>query len=265
MDGKAKTARPGVIATDHGALRLLRFNEPERRNPLSSATLAALSSELARAADDDSVRALILHAEGPAFSAGHDLREIRAARNGPDRGRAFFEQLMAECAGVMLAIRDLPKPVIAAVEGIATAAGCQLVATCDLAIAGAGAHFATPGVHIGLFCSTPMVALTRNVAAKHAMGMLLTGDPIDAETAARFGLVNRVVPAGQALAAALKLGETVAARPPVTLAIGKEAFYRQREMELDAAYAYASRVMVENLLHREAVEGIEAFVARPKG
>ncbi len=171
---------------------------------------------------------------------------------------------MADCAALMREIVHLPLPVIAAIEGIATAAGCQLVASCDLAIAGNAARFATPGVHIGLFCSTPMVALSRNVSNKHAMEMLLSGDMIDSETAFRFGLVNRVVPAGEALPAARSLALQIASKPPATIRIGKEAFYRQREMSLDDAYAYASRVMVENMLHREAIEGIGAFVDRKK-
>jgi enoyl-CoA hydratase/carnithine racemase len=250
---------------DDGPLRILTLNEPARRNPLSSAMLDELRGAIALAVSAPGVRAVIIAAEGPAFSAGHDLKEIQAARAASDRGRAFFEALMAQCSALMLAIRDCPKPVIAAVEGIATAAGCQLVATCDLAVAGAQARFATPGVQIGLFCSTPMVALSRTVSPKHAMEMLLTGEMIDAQAAYRIGLVNRVVPAGEALGAALALGETIAAKPPATLRIGKQAFYRQREMALEDAYAYASRVMVENLLHREAEEGIAAFTNRKTG
>jgi len=179
-------------------------------------------------------------------------------------GKAFFAALMAECAAMMMMLRALPQPVIAAVETVATAAGCQFVASCDLAVAGEQARFATPGVNIGLFCSTPMVALSRNVSNKHAMEMLLTGEMIDAPSAHRFGLVNRVVPEGQALYNALELAALIASKPPVTLKIGKEAFYRQKEMTLEDAYGYAAEVMVENLLHREAVEGIGAFV-KPKG
>lgn len=253
---------PLVLARDDGAVRILTLNRPERRNPLSSAMIAALRTSLAEVAASPSLRCVILQGEGPAFCAGHDLKEIQAARAAPDQGRAFFENLMGDCAALMLAIRDLPIPVIAVVEGVATAAGCQLVASCDLAIAGISARFATPGVHIGLFCSTPMVALSRNVAPKHAMEMLLSGEMADASTAHRFGLVNRVVPAGDALAAALTLAQSIAAKPPATIRIGKEAFYRQRDMPLDDAYAYTANVMVENLLHKEAVEGIGTFVGR---
>jgi enoyl-CoA hydratase/carnithine racemase len=249
----------------HGAITLLALVQGQRRNPLSSGMIAALHAAIEDAGADDNVRVVVIAAEGPAFCAGHDLGEIAAARRAPDEGRAFFEKLMADCAALMLAIRTCPKPVIAAVEGIATAAGCQLVATCDLAIAGEAAGFATPGVHIGLFCSTPMVALSRNIAPKHAMEMLLSGETHDAGMALRFGLVNRVVPVGEALALALALAGEIAAKPPATLRIGKEAFYRQSEMPIAEAYAYASRIMVENMLHREAIEGIGAFLDRKKG
>ena len=249
----------------HGAITLLTLVQGHRRNPLSSGMIAALHAAIEHAGADDNVRVVVIAAEGPAFCAGHDLGEIAAARRAPDEGRAFFEKLMADCAALMLAIRTCPKPVIAAVEGIATAAGCQLVATCDLAIAGEAAGFATPGVHIGLFCSTPMVALSRNIAPKHAMEMLLSGETHDAGMALRFGLVNRVVPVGEALALTLALAGEIAAKPPATLRIGKEAFYRQSEMPIAEAYAYASRIMVENMLHREAIEGIGAFLDRKKG
>jgi enoyl-CoA hydratase/carnithine racemase len=244
---------------------LLTMTQARRRNPLSNGMIAVLHEAILEAGSDDAVRAVVIAAEGSAFSAGHDLAEISAARAAPDKGRTFFEDLMADCASLMLAIRACPKPVIAAVEGIATAAGCQLVATCDLAIAGEAAGFATPGVHIGLFCSTPMVALSRNIAPKHAMEMLLSGEIHDAGMAFRFGLVNRVVPIGMALPQALALAGQIAAKPPATVRIGKEAFYRQNEMPIAEAYDYASRVMVENMLHREAVEGIGAFLDRKKG
>lgn len=253
-----------VRVAHHGAIALLTLAQGKRRNPLSSGMIAALHAAIREAGADNSVRVVVIAADGPAFSAGHDLAEIAAARSAPDKGRAFFETLMADCAALMLAIQACPKPVIAAVEGIATAAGCQLVATCDLAIAGEAAGFATPGVHIGLFCSTPMVALSRNTAPKHAMEMLLTGDVHDAGMAFRFGLVNRVVPMGEALPAALALAGQIAAKPPATLRIGKQAFYAQGEMPVAEAYAYASRVMVENMLHREAIDGIGAFLDRKK-
>jgi len=184
------------------------------------------------------------------------------ARSGPDRGQAVFETTFARCSTVMQAIVGCPKPVIAAVDGIATAAGCQLVATCDLAVSGKDARFSTPGVNIGLFCSTPMVALSRNVPAKHAMEMLLTGDFVDADRAERIGLVNRVVPAGEAVDAALALARQIADKSPLTVKIGKEAFYRQREMPLADAYAYTARVMTENMLVRDAEEGIGAFLEK---
>lgn len=249
---------------DDGPIRLLTLDNAARRNPLSSALIAGLREALAEAGRMPHLRVVMLAADGPAFSAGHDLAEIQAARAADDRGRSFFERLMADCAALMREIVALPIPVIAAVEGIATAAGCQLVASCDLAIAGRGARFATPGVHIGLFCSTPMVALSRNLSNKHAMEMLLGGDMIDAETAARFGLVNRVVATGEALAEARTLALQIASKPPATIRIGKSAFYHQREMPLEDAYAYASRVMVENMLHKEAIDGIGAFMDRKK-
>ncbi len=255
---------PLLHLADHGPARVITLANPARRNALSRAMIAALQGAIDAIRQDAAVRIVVLAAEGPAFSAGHDLREINAARAAADGGKAFFAELMEACAAMMMSLRALPQPVIAAVESVATAAGCQLVASCDLAVAGEQARFATPGVNIGLFCSTPMVALSRNVADKHAMEMLLTGEMIDAPSAYRFGLVNRVVAQNTALESALALATRIAAKPPVTLKIGKEAFYAQREMGLAAAYAHSAGVMVENLLHREAVEGIAAFV-KPKG
>ena len=211
---------------------------------------------------DAGVCAVVIAGKGPAFSAGHDLRELTEHRRDPDGGRGFTELLMRECATFMLSILRCPRPVIAAVEGVASAAGCQLVATCDLAVASETARFATPGVNIGLFCSTPMVALSRNVPRKRAMEMLLLGEMLSAREAAEYGLVNRVVPAGAALDAALELARTVASKPPVTLAIGKEAFYRQVEMPLAEAYNHAAGVMVENMMHAESEEGIDAFLQK---
>lgn len=208
------------------------------------------------------VRAVVLAAEGPVFSSGHDLKEMTAHRRDADKGAAYFADIMGRCATVMQAIQSCPKPVIAAVEGVATAAGCQLVAACDLAVAGANARFATPGVDIGLFCSTPMVALSRNVSRKHAMEMLLLGDMIDAQRAHDFGLVNRVVPEGQAVTQALGMAEAIAAKSSVTVALGKSAFYRQLELPVADAYAYASAVMVRNMLDGTAIEGIDAFIAK---
>jgi len=205
---------------------------------------------------------VVLAGEGPALSAGHDLREIQAHRNDPDRGRAYNEQIMARCATLMQAIVALPKPVVAAVEGVATAAGCQLVAACDLAIAGEDARFALPGVNIGLFCSSPLVAVGRAVSRKHAMEMALTGKLFSAGEAERFGLVNRVVPESRALSEAQALARTIAQRSAPTLAIGKRTFYAQIEQPLDEAYALASRAMIDNLAEPDSVEGIGAFLEK---
>jgi enoyl-CoA hydratase/carnithine racemase len=251
-----------VLREDRGGIAILTLNRPAARNSLSEAMLQALSEALAAIARERSVRVVILAANGPAFCAGHDLKEIDAHRKDADRGRAYFERIMTSCSTVMQQIVTLPQPVIAAVQATATAAGCQLVASCDLAIASQAAKFATPGVNIGLFCSTPMVALTRNVSRKHAMEMLLTGDLITAEDAARIGLVNHVVAAGTEHAQALALAEKIAAKSMLTVKTGKEAFYRQAEMPLAEAYKYASEVMVENMLAREAEEGINAFVEK---
>ena len=208
------------------------------------------------------MRAVIVAANGPAFSDGHDLKQLTARRSDPDGGKAYFRQIMTSCSAMMQSIVALPQPVIACVSGIATAAGCQLVATCDLAVASEDARFATPGVDIGLFCSTPMVALTRNIPRKNAMHMLLTGEPVNADEAARLGLVNRVVPRGTELDAAFALTRKVAAKSTATVKIGKQAFYRQAEMSLADAYLYASEVMTENMMKRDANEGISAFVEK---
>ena len=245
-----------------GGVAILTLNRPQTRNSLSEELLGALSDALEAIAQERSVRVVILAANGPAFSAGHDLKELNAHRSDHDRGRAYFKNIMGLCSGVMQQIVTLPQPVIAAVQATATAAGCQLVASCDLAIASDAAKFATPGVNIGLFCSTPMVALSRNVSRKHAMQMLLTGDLISADEALRIGLVNHVVAAGHEQAEALKLAEKIASKSTLTVKIGKEAFYRQAEMTLADAYNYASAVMVENMLARDAEEGISAFIEK---
>jgi enoyl-CoA hydratase/carnithine racemase len=224
--------------------------------------LAALAEAFGAIAADRAVKVVILAAAGPVFSAGHDLKEMSAHRADPDRGRAYFTDILGRCSAVMQQVSALPQPVIAAVEGTATAAGCQLVASSDLAVAGEAARFCTPGVHIGLFCSTPMVALSRNLSAKHALEMLLIGEMVPAAEAFRMGLVNRVVPAGAALAEARRLAAIIAAKAPATVRIGKRAFYEQREMGLKAAYDHASAVMVENMLARDAEEGIGAFMEK---
>lgn len=245
-----------VLRADDNGVTTLTLNRPQSRNALSQGMLSALLEAFAAIAGDDSVRVVILAGAGPAFCAGHDLKEMRTA----GYAREYTEKLFADCAELMQAIVKLPKPVIARVHGIATAAGCQLVASADLAIAADDARFATPGVNIGLFCSTPMVALTRNVAPKHAMQMLLCGDLIDAPTALRFALVNELVPADELENTTLALARKLAAKSSLTLAIGKEAFYRQAELPLAESYAYTRDVMVANLQAQDAQEGIAAFI-----
>lgn len=246
---------------DEGILRLT-LNDNARRNALSDSMLAQLRQALDQAASDASVRVIVLAANGPAFCAGHDLKEMTRARQAPDGGRAFFAETMASCSGVMQAIVNNPKPVIAEVAGVATAAGCQLVASCDLAYASPAARLATPGVNIGLFCSTPMVALSRNVENKLAMEMLLTGDLIGADRAAEIGLINRVVAEQELTGYTTEIAGRIAAKSSMTLETGKKAFYRQREMPLAEAYEYTSTIMVENMLKRDAEEGINAFIEK---
>ena len=249
---------PFILRSDKNGVLTLTLNRPEVRNALSLGMLQALSAELSRAATVPSVSVVVLTGAGPTFCAGHDLKEIRAEHF----GGAYSQTLFAECAKVMLAIVSLPKPVIAQVHGVATAAGCQLVASCDLAVAAADARFATPGVNIGLFCSTPMVALSRNIGRKAAMRMLLTGDLIDADSALRLGLISDVAPAAELASRTAALAEKIAGKSPLILAIGKEAFYRQVELPLADAYAYAAEVMVTNLSKRDAQEGIGAFIEK---
>jgi enoyl-CoA hydratase/carnithine racemase len=259
---RVTVAEPVVLREDVGGVAVLVLNRPQARNSLSEATLLALREALSAIENERAVRAVILTANGTVFSAGHDLKELNARRSDADRGRAYFAQIMALCSDVMLKIVRLPQPVIAAVQGTATAAGCQLVASCDLAVTSSTAKFATPGVNIGLFCSTPMVALSRNVPRKVAMEMLLTGEMISAEEAQRAGLVNKVVAPGEEREAALALARKIIAKSPLVLKVGKEAFYRQLEMGLSDAYRYASEVMVENMLFRDAEEGIGAFIEK---
>jgi enoyl-CoA hydratase/carnithine racemase len=253
---------PVLLREDVASIAVLTLNRPQARNSLSEALLQALGGALTAIARERSVRAVIVTGNGPAFSAGHDLKELNRRRSDADRGRAYFRHIMELCSTVMQQIVMLPQPVIAAVQATATAAGCQLVASCDLAVSSRTAKFATPGVDIGLFCSTPMVALSRNVPRKHAMEMLLTGELIAAEEAARIGLINHVVEPGTEREEALKLAKKIAAKSALTLKIGKEAFYRQIEMPLADAYWYASEVMVENMLARDAEEGITAFIEK---
>ena len=263
---EAERAAPEVITSnplrremkDGGVLRLVLDNPPA--NTLSEEMLSQLASALSDAADDKSVRVIIIAAAGKLFCAGHDLKELTAHRQDDDRGRAYFQQLMEQCAQVMQAIVMHPKPVIAEVNGLATAAGCQLVASCDLAIVSEDATFCTPGVHIGLFCSTPMVALSRNVHRKHAMEMLLTGEAITPSHAREIGLVNRVVPVEYLESVTLQYAQNIAKKSSHTLKVGKQAFYQQAEMSLADAYAHTAGVMTENMLAQDAEEGIGAFL-----
>ena len=253
----------GLLLSElHEGVLRLTLNDPSSRNSLSEEMMAALQSALDTAATDREVRVMVLSAMGPAFSSGHNLKQISARRADPDKGAAYFASLFETCAKLMTSIVRHPRPVIAEVAGLASAAGCQLVASCDLAIAGEAARFCTPGVNIGLFCSTPMVALSRNVTPKHAMEMLLTGDVISATEAARMGLVNRVVPDNELSGAVSEIAAKIASKSMVTVKTGKEAFYRQIDLPLEDAYAYTSRVMAENLLKRDAEEGIAAFIGK---
>lgn len=246
-----------LLRHDADGIATLTLNRPQARNALSVGLMAALQAELDAVKADPAVTVVVLAANGPAFCAGHDLKEVRA-----NPGREAYAALFEQCSKLMMSIVTLPKPVIARVHAMATAAGCQLVASCDLAYAAEEARFATPGVNIGLFCSTPMVALSRAVGRKKAMEMLLSGRPIGAEEAMLAGLVNDVVPAAELDEAVMGMARTIAGKSPLTLAIGKEAFYRQLEMPLADAYAYASEVMTRNMLARDAEEGIDAFLAK---
>ena len=256
------TLPPLLLTAQTGGILRLTLNRPLARNALSSELMAGILAALEGAANDNATRVIVIAAEGPVFSSGHDLKELARHRADGDAGRAAYAQLFTQCSKMMQSIVRHPKPVIAEIQGIATAAGCQLVASCDLAVASEAAGFATPGVDIGLFCSTPMVALSRNIPRKQAMEMLLTGEPISAATAKNIGLVNRVVPAGQERAEAVKLAKQIASKSSYTLKVGKEAFYRQIDLPLADAYAYASEVMTENMMARDAEEGICAFIEK---
>jgi enoyl-CoA hydratase/carnithine racemase len=257
MNEQSTVTERVLLRRDEGGIAWLTLHRPGARNALSIALMEALIAELDAIEADPAVKVVVIGGAGPAFCAGHDLRELRSR---PERAayRATFEL----CSRLMTRIVRLPRPVIARVHGVATAAGCQLVASCDLAVAAATARFATPGVNIGLFCSTPMVALSRAVGRKAAMEMLLTGELIDAARARELGLVNRVAPEAELDAAVAALARQIAAKSPLTLAIGKSAFYRQAEMGLDDAYACVSEVMTRNMLARDAAEGIDAFLAK---
>ena len=246
-----------VLRRDRGGVAWLTLNRPGAYNALSLELMAALQRELDAIADDPETRVVVIAGAGKGFCAGHDLKQMRA-----NRSRSACELVFARCSTLMQTILRLPKPVIARVHGIATAAGCQLVATCDLAIAADDARFATPGVNIGLFCSTPMVAVSRAVARKHVMEMLLTGEMIDAPTAVAFGLINRAVPGDRLDREVGELASGIVKKSPLVLEIGKEAFYRQLEMPVAEAYRYTSEVMTRNMMARDAAEGIDAFIDR---
>ncbi|WP_392663206.1 enoyl-CoA hydratase [Amaricoccus sp. B4] len=253
-----------LLREDEGAIATLTLNNPGKLNALSEAMLATLQAALDDIAASRSVRVVILRAAGKAFCAGHDLREMTAARQAPDGGLAYFETLFATCGRMMTSIVKLPQPVIAEVHGIATAAGCQLVASCDLAVAAEGTRFGVNGVNIGLFCSTPMVALTRNIPRKQAFEMLTAGEFIDAGEARSLGLVNRVVPEAELAGTSRALAERIAAKLGPAVRIGKRAFYEQAEMGLEAAYAHTGRVMAQNMIREDTAAGIEAFLDKRK-
>ena len=248
--------------TDADGIAHLNLNAPEKLNALSEAMLDALQEQFDALQDDRAVRAVIISGSGKAFCAGHDLKEMTVGRQAEDGGHAYLKHLFDECARMMPSIPQMPQPVIAQVHGIATAAGCQLVASCDLAVAGQGTQFGVNGVNIGLFCSTPMVALSRNIPRKQAFEMLTTGQFIDADRAMSLGLVNRVVAHDELGTETRALADTVAAKLAVAVKIGKEAFYNQLQMPVEAAYTYAGDVMVTNMLHRDTEEGISAFLEK---
>ncbi|MEP1329875.1 enoyl-CoA hydratase [Pseudophaeobacter sp.] len=247
---------------DKGAVAHLQMNSPERLNALSDEMLAALQAQIDVLKDDKSIKAVILSGIGKAFCAGHDIRQMTAGRDNADGGKAYFEDLFARCTSVMLGLQRLPQPVIAQVHGIATAAGCQLVASCDLAIAAEDCRFGVNGVNIGLFCSTPMVALSRNIPRKHAFELLTAGDFMMAPRAAELGLINRAVPADQLESETRALADKIAGKLGAAVKIGKEAYYNQLEMPIDAAYAYTSGVIVDNLMQRDTAEGMAAFIEK---
>ncbi len=251
-----------LLREDHGHVAHLTMNSPKNLNALSDAMLAALMAEFERLENDGTARVVVIKGAGKAFCAGHDLKEMQAARQAPDGGKAYFADLFKRCSAMMLRLQALPQPVIAEVHGIATAAGCQMVASCDLAVAAEGTRFGVNGVNIGLFCSTPMVALTRNIPRKFAFEMLTTGEFISATRAAELGLINREVPHAHLAEEAASLAETIAAKLDLAVKTGKRAFYEQIEMPVEAAYEYAGMVMVENMLARDTDEGITAFLEK---
>ena len=251
-----------VLTAKAGGVLTVTLNRPDARNALSESVTRGLQLALDEAVEDKSVKVIVLAAKGPAFSAGHDLKELTAHRKDPDRGLAYYRATFEQCSHLMQTVMRHPRSVIAQVQGVATAAGCQLVASCDLAVASSEARFATPGVNIGLFCSTPMVALSRVVPRKAALEMLFTGEAIDAEEARRIGLVNRVVAPTDLEKETETLARFIASKPAATLKIGKMAFQHQLELGVSSAYDYVGEVMVQNMLHEEAQEGIGAFLGK---
>ena len=242
----------------------LTLNDTKKRNALSEEMMAKVKSSLSDAADNKSIRVIIIAGNGPAFCSGHDLKQMTAGRDNDDQGLTYFKKVFASCSELMQMIVEHPKPIIAEVSGVAAAAGCQLVACCDLAVAGKSARFITPGVNIGLFCSTPMVALSRNVSNKAAMEMLLTGEMVSADKAEHIGLINRVTDDADLKQETTALAELIASKSSLTLKIGKEAFYKQKDMPLSEAYDFASKVMVDNMLEHDAKEGIGSFLEKRK-
>ncbi|MEO1919195.1 MAG: enoyl-CoA hydratase [Paracoccaceae bacterium] len=251
-----------LLRSDANAVAALTLNDPKKLNALSEDMLARLQSELDSIAKDRTIRAVIIKGSGNAFCAGHDLKQMTAARQAEDGGKAYFNELFATSGRLMISITEMPQPVIAQAHGIATAAGCQLLASCDMAVAAEGTLFGVNGVNIGLFCSTPMVALTRNIPRKQAFEMLTTGEFIDTEKALAFGLINRAVPSDALNAATLALAERVAGQLGVAVKIGKEAFYQQADMTLEQAYAYTGSVMADNMLLRDTEAGFAAFLEK---
>lgn len=259
---EANPAESILLRGDKDGITTLTLNRPAARNALSEELIDALTAALKNIGGDHSVRAVILAASGPVYCAGHDLKELTARRKDADKGRSYFKMLFEKCATLMQAVVHLPQPVIACVQGVATAAGCQLAASCDMVVASETAGFSTPGVQIGLFCSSPMVALSRKVSSNHAIEMLTTGDLIPAQRAYEMGLVNRVTGPGEEHHGALELAKKIISKSAYVQKIGKEAFYRQREMNLADAYKYGADVMAENMMARDAEEGIGAFIEK---
>ncbi len=251
-----------LLRENDGAVATLTLNRPERLNALSEELMTALQAEFDRIAAEPATKVVILKGAGRAFCAGHDLRQMQGKRQAPDGGRAYYMALFAQCSRLMTTIPRLPQPVIAEVHGLAAAAGCQLVATCDLAVAASSAQFGVNGINIGLFCSTPMVALSRNIGRKQAFEALTTGEFLSAERALDFGLINRAVPEADLATETRALADKVASKLGSAVRIGKRAFYEQLEMTLDDAYAHTGRVIAENMLHPDTAEGVQAFLEK---